>query len=224
MRDTLFRNRMEAGRILADQLSKYVNRPDVLVLGLPRGGVPVAFQVAKALHVPLDVLVVRKLGMPGEPELAIGAIASGGVRVINDEVVQAYGISSQVIDRVATSELQELLRRERLYRGGEPLPDVRGRTIILVDDGIATGSTMRAAILALRRQQCARIVVAVPVAAAATCDDLRTMVDDLVCVMTPEFFLGIGQWYEDFSQTSDDEVRMLIERAGRELNTREVHR
>lgn len=216
MKDVLFRNRIEAGRILASRLSGYAHRPDVLVLGLPRGGIPVAFHVAKALRAPLDVLVVRKLGMPDEPELAMGAIASGGVRVLNDDVVRAYGIAPQTIDRVAAYEAVELARRERLYRGDAPLPDVRGRIVILVDDGIATGSTMRAAIKVLRQQQVGRIVVAVPVAAATTCAELRPLVDDLVCVLTPKFLLGIGQWYDDFSQTSDDEVRRLLEQARQE--------
>lgn len=216
MKDVLFRNRIEAGRILASRLSGYGHRPDVLVLGLPRGGIPVAFRVAKALRAPLDVLVVRKLGMPDEPELAMGAIASGGVRVLNDDVVKAYGIAPQTIDRVAAYEQVELTRRERLYRGDAPLPDVRGRIVILVDDGIATGSTMRAAIKVLRQQQVGRIVVAVPVAAATTCAEMRPLVDDLVCVLTPKFLLGIGQWYDDFSQTSDDEVRKLLEQARQE--------
>lgn len=216
MKDVLFRNRIEAGRILASRLSGYAHRPDVLVLGLPRGGIPVAFHVAKALRAPLDVLVVRKLGMPDEPELAMGAIASGGVRVLNDDVVRAYGIAPQTIDRVVAYEQVELARRERLYRGDVPLPDVRGRIVILVDDGIATGSTMRAAIRVLQQQQVGRIVVAVPVAAATTCAELRPLVDDLVCVLTPKFLLGIGQWYDDFSQTSDDEVRRLLEQARQE--------
>src|SRR5262245_8866357 len=188
----------------------YANRPDVLVLALPRGGVPVAYEVARVLGAPLDVFLVRKLGVPGYEELAMGAVATGGVRVLNDEIVSGLRIPGYVIDAVAARELQELGRRERLYRGGRPAPDVRGRTVILVDDGLATGATMQAATKALRQQQPARIVVAVPTAARETCEALRPEVDDIVCATTPEPFQAVGYWYEDFSQTTDDEVRGLL--------------
>src|SRR5436190_6593969 len=210
-----FRNRNEAGRLLAKKLTAYANRPNVLVLALPRGGVPVAYEVARALGAPLDVFVVRKLGVPGYEELAMGAVATGGVRVLNDQIVQRLGIPQSIIDPVAAREQQELARRERLYRGDRPPPDVKGRTVILVDDGLATGATMRAALAALRQQQPARRVVAVPTAASQTCDELRTEADDVVCATTPEPFDAVGLWYEDFSQTTDDEVRELLERAAR---------
>ena len=209
----LFRDRTEAGRRLAAKLTAYADRPDVLVLALPRGGVPVAFEVARALNAPLDIFLVRKLGVPGHVELAMGAIASGGVRVINDEVVQALGIPSDMIDWVATAEQRELLRRERAYRGDRPVPTVRGRTVILVDDGLATGSTMRAAVAALRQQEPARIVVAVPTAAPATCDEFRAEVDEIVCLITPEPFYAVGRWYEEFSPTTDEEVHTLLDQA-----------
>jgi putative phosphoribosyl transferase len=208
-----FRDRTEAGRLLAKKLTAYQNRPDVIVLALPRGGVPVAYEVAEALGAPLDIFLVRKLGVPGHEELAMGAIASGGVRVLNDDVVQYLRIPDRVIDEVAAEEQQELERRERLYRGDRPPLDVRGRTVILIDDGLATGSTMRAAALALHEQRPARIVVAVPVAAAATCDEFRGEVDEVVCALTPEPFYAVGLWYEDFSQTTDGEVRELLARA-----------
>lgn len=210
---TKFRDRAEAGRLLAEKLTAYANRPDVLVLALPRGGVPVAFEVARALNVPLDVFMVRKLGVPGEEELAMGAIATGGVRVLNEPVVRALRIPSTTIDKVAAKEQKELERRERAYRGNRPPLDVRGRTVILVDDGLATGATMLAAAQALRQQQAARIVVAVPVAAPAVCDAFREVVDEVVCLVTPEQFFAVGQWYEDFSEVTDDEVRDLLERA-----------
>jgi predicted phosphoribosyltransferase len=212
MRQRPFRNRYEAGRLLAAKLSAYANRPDVLVLALPRGGVPVAYEVARALGAPLDVFLVRKLGVPGYEELAMGAVATGGVRVLNDQVVDGLRIPDYMIDAVAAREQQELARRERLYRGERPPPDVRGRTVILVDDGLATGATMHAAIQALRQQQPARIVVAVPTAAPETCDELRAEVDDVICAITPEPFYAVGLWYEDFSQTTDDEVRDLLTR------------
>ena len=211
-----FRDRREAGQVLADRLTAYAGRPDVLVLALPRGGVPVAYEVARALGAPLDVFLVRKLGVPGQEELAMGAVATGGVRVLNEQVVGALGIPPSVIEAVAAWQQQELVRRERLYRGDRPPPDVRGRTVILVDDGLATGSTMRAALAALRRQQPARLVVAVPTAAPETCDELRAEADDVVCATTPEPFDSVGLWYEDFSQTSDEEVRELLARAERE--------
>jgi predicted phosphoribosyltransferase len=210
-----FPNRRTAGRYLADQLAAYANRDDVLVLALPRGGVPVGYEVAKALHSPLDVFVVRKLGVPGHEELAMGAVASGGVRVLNDRVVQGLHIPASVIDAVATKELEELARRERLYRGDRAPLDVRGHAVLLVDDGLATGSTMKAAVAALRDQNPARIVVAVPVAAEDSCAELRGMADEVVCAVTPEPFHAVGVWYQRFDQTSDDEVRALLADAHR---------
>jgi putative phosphoribosyl transferase len=212
----LFQDRAHAGRVLAARLAAYAGRPDVLVLALPRGGVPVAYEVARALHAPLDVFIVRKLGVPGREELAMGAIATGGVRVLNDEVVEALDIPEDVIDATAEAERRELVRRERLYRGDRPPPDVRGRVVILIDDGLATGSTMRAAVAALRRLGPARIIVAVPVASADTCEDLSAEVDDVVCSRTPEPFHAVGLWYDDFTQTTDEEVHELLERAAEE--------
>ncbi len=209
----LFQNRAEAGRLLAEQLKAYANRPDVLVLALPRGGVPVAYEVARTLDAPLDVFLVRKLGVPGHEELAMGAIATGGVRVLNRDVVEGLHIPANVIDAVAQREEQELRRREQTYRDGRPAPQFHGRTVILIDDGLATGSTMRAATTALRQQQPARIVVAVPVAVAETCDEFRHTVDDIICAMTPEPFYAVGLWYRDFSQTTDEEVRDLLRQA-----------
>lgn len=211
-----FRDRADAGRLLASNLTEYAHRADVLVLGLPRGGVPVAFEVAQALHAPLDVFVVRKLGVPGYEELAMGAIATGGVIVLNEDVVEALRIPQATVDLVVADEQRELARRERAYRGDRPAPAVRGRTVILVDDGIATGSTMRAAVTALRHQQPARLVVAVPTAAPETYEALRSEVDDIVCVVTPEPFHAISLWYEDFSQTTDDQVRDLLAQAARQ--------
>ena len=212
----IYRDRGEAGRHLAAQLTNYANRPDVLVLALPRGGVPVAFEVARALRAPLDIFLVRKLGVPGHEELAMGAIATGGVRVLNEDVMRHISIPDAAIDAVAAKEQRELERRERLYRGDRPAPDVKGQTVILVDDGLATGSTMRAAAAALRLQQPARIVVAVPVSAVQTCDEYRMGVDEIVCAVTPEPFHAVGMWYEDFSQTTDEEVRELLARAADE--------
>jgi len=212
---TRFRDRHEAGRRLADKLSAYAKRPDVLVLALPRGGVPVAYEVAQALQAPLDVFLVRKLGVPGYEELAMGAVATGGVRVFNDEIVNGLRIPDDVVDAVTAWEQQELARREQLYRGDRPAPDVRGRTVILVDDGLATGATMHAAIAALRRQQPARIVVAVPTAPPEMCEALRAEVDDVICAITPQPFRSVGLWYEDFSPTTDEEVRELLARAAR---------
>ncbi|HEV2292302.1 MAG TPA: phosphoribosyltransferase [Tepidisphaeraceae bacterium] len=211
-----FRDRMEAGRVLAEKLSDYANASDVLVLALPRGGVPVAYEVARALGAPLDVFVVRKLGVPGHEELAMGAIASGGVRVVNDHVLHMLNIPTSVVDRVASLEEAELRRRERAYRGERPPPTARGRRVILIDDGLATGSTMRAAASAVRRQDPAELVVALPVAAEETCNEFRTEVDRIICAMTPEPFRAVGMWYEDFSQITDAEVHELLERAARE--------
>jgi predicted phosphoribosyltransferase len=210
---TRFRDRGEAGRLLATKLAAYANRPDVIVLALPRGGVPVGYEVARALGAPLDVFIVRKLGIPGHEELAMGAVATGGVRVLNEPIVRALGIPDYVIDAVTAWERQELERRERLYRGDRPPPAVQGRTVILVDDGLATGATMYAAIEALRRQQPARIVVAVPTAAPEVCDALRAEVDEVICAITPEPFHAVGLWYEDFSQTTDEEVRDRLARS-----------
>jgi len=210
---TIYRDRIDAGKQLAARLADYADRDDVLVLALPRGGVPVAYEVAKALRAPLDIFLVRKLGVPGHEELAMGAIATGGVRILNDDVVDYLRIPGEVIDAVAADELRELERRERAYRGDRPEPDVRGKTIILVDDGLATGSTMRAAASALRQQNPARIVVAVPVSAPQTCNEYRMGVDEIICASTPEPFMGVGQWYRDFSQTTDEEVRKLLARA-----------
>lgn len=207
----IFRDRSDAGKYLAEKLQKYKGRADVLVLALPRGGVPVGFEVAKELDVPLDIFLVRKLGVPGHEELALGAIATGGVRVLNDEVVHYLHIRRQLIDAIAARELKELRRREVAYRGSRPEPDVKGKIVILVDDGLATGSTIRAAVQALRQQQPARLVVAVPVAAPQTCDEDVVGADEIVCAVTPEAFLGVGQWYLDFSQTTDEEVRDLLE-------------
>jgi putative phosphoribosyl transferase len=211
----LFQDRYEAGRVLASRLMQYANQPDVVVLALPRGGVPVGYEVAKALNVPLDVFVVRKLGVPGHEELAMGAIASGGVRVLNEDVVRALGIPESLIDRIAEREQRELERREQEYREGRPPLDVRGRTVILVDDGLATGSSMRVAAMALKQLRPARVIVAVPVASPATCAEFQSVVDQVVCAVTPEPFWAVGQWYEDFSQTSDEEVRELLRRASR---------
>jgi len=217
-----FRDRRDAGRLLAAKLGAYANRPDVLVLALPRGGVPVAAEVAQALGAPLDVFLVRKLGVPGHEELAMGAIASGGVRVLNQDIVRALNIPDRVIDAVAAKEADELARRERLYRGARPPLDVRGHTIILVDDGLATGATMHAAIEALRQQRPAHIVVAVPIASPETCEKLRAEADDVICAVTPEPFYAVGLWYEDFSQTTDEEVRELLARRGEQVAAREA--
>ena len=210
---TQFVNRTEAGKFLAENLSAYIDRDDVLILALPRGGVPVAAEVAKRLNVPLDVFVVRKLGVPDHPELAMGAIASGGVRVVNRDVVEALRIPDLVIDAVAAQEQEELARRERAYRDDLPPPNVRGKTAILVDDGIATGSTMLAAVAAVRQLEAARIVVAAPVIAGLTYYQMRRAGDDVAAVIVPEKFYGVGQWYENFSQTTDKEVRQLLAQA-----------
>jgi putative phosphoribosyl transferase len=208
-----FRDRTEAGRLLAAKLGRYANRTDVVVLALPRGGVPVAIEVAQALNAPLDVFLVRKLGVPGQEELAMGAIASGGARVLNEDVVAHLRISDDLIDTVVAEEELELERRERAYRGERPMPAVEGRMVILIDDGVATGSTMRAAVAALRQKNAAYLVIAVPTAASSTASELRAEVDDFVAVIEPEEFFAVGQWYENFSQTTDAEVRALLERA-----------
>jgi predicted phosphoribosyltransferase len=208
-----FRDRREAGRVLAERLRHYAGRPDVLVLALPRGGVPVGYEVARALGAPLDVFLVRKLGVPGHEELAMGAIASGNVRVLNPEVIAMLHIPPPVIDDIAAREEIELRRRERIYRDDRPPLDARGRVAILVDDGLATGATMRAAVASLRRHGVSRIVIAVPVAAEETCRALRPEVDEMICAVTPQPFHAVGAWYEDFSQTDDAEVRALLQSA-----------
>jgi erythromycin esterase-like protein/predicted phosphoribosyltransferase len=208
-----FRNRVDAGQQLASHLSQYQDRSDVIVLGLPRGGIPVAAEVAMALNVPLDAFLVRKLGVPGHEELAMGAIASGGLRVLNEDTVRELQIPAEAIDAVEANERRELARRERLYRGSQAPPDVTGKTVILVDDGLATGSTLRAGALALREGNPAWLVGAVPVASRAVCDAMRAVVDEMVCAETPEPFYAVGLWYDDFGQTTDDEVRRLLARA-----------
>ncbi len=209
-----YRDRTDGGRQLAAMLTNYAGRADVVVLALPRGGVPVAFEVAAALRAPLDVFIVRKLGVPGHEEFAMGAIATGGVRVLDDGAVRFLGVSPAEIEQVTAVEQRELERRERAYRGDRPPADVSGRTVVLVDDGLATGSTMRAAVEALRREGAARVVVGVPIAPPETCDAVRDIVDDIVCARTPEPFHAVGRWYQDFSQTTDDEVHELLARAG----------
>jgi predicted phosphoribosyltransferase len=213
--DLRFRDRRHAGRVLADRLETYARRTDVLVLGLPRGGVPVAFEVALALRAPLDVFLVRKLGVPGYEELAMGAIAAGGARFINWHTVESVGVTQAALERVTRKEAAELERRERLYRASGPRPTVSGRVVILVDDGLATGSTMRVAVTAVREQNPARVVVGVPVGALETCRELATVADDVVCAATPERLHSVGGWYDDFSQTTDAEVRELLAAAGR---------
>src|SRR5213083_963566 len=208
-----FPNRAEAGRLLADKLEKYVGRNDVIVLGLPRGGVPVAFEVAQRLGAPLDVFIVRKLGVPGFEELAAGAIASGGVRVLNQDVVRAIPYAEEAIEAVTAKETAELERREQIYREGRPPPELRGRIVILVDDGLATGATMRAAVKALRQRGVAKIVVAVPVGPPDTCRELEQEADETICLSTPQYFQAVGKYYEDFSQTSDEDVRELLSQA-----------
>lgn len=214
---TAFRDRKDAGRKLAQALLHYAGRSDVTILALPRGGVPVAYEVALTLNAPLDIFVIRKLGLPGREELAIGAIASGGIRVLNDDVIRILNIPQEIINMVAQRELRELNRRENVYRGSRSAPEIHDRTIILIDDGLATGASMRAAVAGVRVQQPARIVIAVPVAAPEVCDAFQFEVDEMVCVMTPEPFFGVGTWYEQFSQISDEEVRMLLEEANRQL-------
>ena len=213
-----FPNRTEGGRQLAEELGKYVGREDVIVLGLPRGGVPVAYEVAKRLRTPLDVFIVRKLVVPGFEELAAGAIASGGVRVLNEEVMRAIPYAEEAIEAVTARETTELERRERIYREGRPPPELRDRIAILVDDGLATGATMRAAVKALRQSGAAKVVVAVPVGPPDTCLELEQLADETTCLSTPPFFQAVGQYYEDFSQTSDADVRELLSRAAQEMS------
>jgi predicted phosphoribosyltransferase len=209
----IYYDRTDAGRQLAAGLSRYADDPDVIVLALPRGGVPVGYEVARELGAPLDTCLVRKLGVPGREELAMGAIASGGVRVVNREIVRELGLTDEDLDRAAAHEWEELRRREEAYRDGRPAPELRGKTVILVDDGLATGSTMRAAVAAVRRRDPARVVVAVPVGAADTCAEFRRVADEVVCVQTPDPFFAVGGWYRDFSQTTDEEVRELLARS-----------
>ncbi len=212
-RSEIFPDRTDAGRQLADELLHYGGRDDVIVLALPRGGVPVAAEVARRLALPLDIFVVRKLGVPGHEELAMGAIASGDVRVLNYDVLNALNAPEDIVEAVSAAEREELQRREQNYRGNRPPPAVQGRTVILIDDGLATGATMRAAVAALRQQGASRIVVAVPVGAASTCAELASEVDEAICLIASDTFIGVGQYYEDFSQTSDEEVRELLRRA-----------
>ena len=206
----IFQDRTDAGRQLAEELLSYAGRDDAIVLALPRGGVPVAFEVAQRLGVPLDVFVVRKLGVPGHEELAMGAIASGGIRVLNEDVLYVLPDAQSIVEMVTAIEREELKRRERDYRGDRPAPEVRGQTVILVDDGLATGATMRAAAAALRQQGAAKIIVAVPVGAPGTCHEIKSVADEVVCLQMPGSFMGVGQYYEDFSQTTDEEVRELL--------------
>jgi predicted phosphoribosyltransferase len=212
---TRFRDRTEAGRFVAKRLGHYAGRDDVVVLGLPRGGIPVAYEVARELRVAMDVFVVRKLGVPGHEELAFGAIATGGTRVLNKEMIERLALPTEWIEAIDAKERRELERRERAYRGDAPPPDLAGRTVILVDDGLATGSTMQAAAQAVRHDDPAAVVVAVPVADPEVCAALRAVADEVVCVVTPQPLGAVGAWYEDFSQTSDDEVRDLLARARR---------
>lgn len=212
-----FRDRTEAGQLLAAELTKYANRDDVLVLGLPRGGVPVAYEIAKALNAPLDICLVRKLGVPGQKELAMGAIAPDNVIVLNQEILRSLEISRETLLDVAAEEKQELERRDRKYRGDRPHPEVHDRVVILVDDGIATGSTLRAAVATLRQRQPQKLVAAVPVAPPSTCASLKEILDEVVCLSTPDPLYSIGMWYKDFSQTSDEEVQQLLGRSSQEF-------
>ena len=208
-----FANRTEAGKVLATRLAAYANTLNTLVLALPRGGVPVAYEVAIRLHLPLDVMVVRKLGVPGREEMAFGAIASGGVRLLNRETIRSWQISKRAIESITAQEQRELERRENAYRDDRPKPVIKGKTILLIDDGLATGATMHAAVTALRQQHPARIVIAVPTAAPSTCAQFRHEVDEIVCAITPDPFEAVGRWYKDFTQTTDDQVRDLLRRA-----------
>jgi putative phosphoribosyl transferase len=208
----LFADRHEAGQYLSTKLKKFAERSDVIILCLPRGGVPVGYEIARNLNVPFDVFIVRKLGVPDHRELAMGAIASGGVRVLNDDVVRTLGIPQSAIDLIAAEELRELERRERLYRGKDESLIVKNKIVILVDDGLATGATMRAAVKAIQKMSPNLLVVAVPVASEQTCQELSEEVDEIVCAETPEPFFGVGQWYEDFGETTDEEVKRLLEK------------
>jgi len=207
---TGFKNRSDAGKRLAAKLQGYANRPNTVVLGLPRGGIPVAFEVATKFGLPLDVFVVRKLGVPGHEEFAMGAIASGGIRVLNEDAIRSLNIPREMIESVAEKEGEELRRREQLYRGNHPVFDVRDQTVILVDDGLATGATMRAAVQALRKQKPLSIIVAVPAAAPEACEELGEEADEIICAITPDPFFSVGSWYVDFSQTTDEEVNQLL--------------
>lgn len=207
-----FRDRREAGRVLAAKLARYHHRSDALVLALPRGGVPVGYEVARALDAPLEVFLARKLGLPSQPEVAIGAVASGGLLVLNHSIIRALGIPAEALGPVIARERLELERRERAYRSSRPPPSLRGRCVILVDDGLATGATMFATVQALRKQKPARVVVAVPIAPPDVCEELHTVADDVVCALTPEPFVAVGEWYEDFSETTDEEVQELLAR------------
>jgi putative phosphoribosyl transferase len=219
----IFQNRAEAGQQLASHLEKYANRDDVIVLAVPRGGVPIAFEVARALNLPLDIFVLRKLGVPGHEEFAFGAIGSGGVRVLDGQVVQSLGLSNMVIDLITRAERAELARREQIYRGRRPPLNVRGKIVILVDDGIATGASLTAGVHAVRQMQPAAIVIAAPVAPRSTVKRLRHEVDDVVCVETPERFYGVGRFYHDFSQVSDEEVNALLDSAYRQRGEQQYH-
>jgi putative phosphoribosyl transferase len=214
----IFKDRVDAGRILAEHVSRSVKEANSLVLALPRGGVPVGYEVARGLHTEMDIFIVRKLGLPGQEELAIGALASGGVRVLNDALIREVQLSRTLIDQITAREERELKRREELYRQGRPAAPVQNRTVILVDDGLATGATMKAASQALRLQEPKRIVVAVPVAAERTCDEFRRDVDEVICAYTPSPFISVGMWYEDFSQTTDKEVQQLLRLAERKAH------
>ena len=213
----LFNDRRDAGRKLAQKLSAYANQSDVVVLALPRGGVPVAYEVALALNAPLDIFTVRKLGLRGHEELAMGAIATGGARVINQDVVRSFNVPRGVIEAVAKQELNELERRERVFRGNRIMPEIHGKTAILIDDGLATGASMQAAILGLRAKNPARIVVAVPTAPLETCEAFKKLVDEMICATSPEPFYGVGQWYEDFSQVTDEQVQTLLKQASQQV-------
>lgn len=221
--ETPYRNRENAGQDLAKRLKTYVNGPDGVVLALPRGGINVAFEVAKALNLPLDVVVVRKLGVPDQPELAMGAIASGGVRVLNQQLMRQAQISNERIESVAQQEVKELMRQERLYRNGRPPVDLEHKTVILIDDGLATGATMRAAITAIREQKPQQIIIAVPVATPSMCQELESEVDEIICLKTPEPFISVGTWYDDFSQTTDEEVIQLLSRAKKRQQNSKGH-
>lgn len=212
-----FRDRVDAGRQLAKALAVYADRDDLQLLALPRGGVPVAYEVARALHAPLDVFIVRKLGLPGHEEYAMGAVATGGVTVVDDAVVKRFGVTASALAEVIDRERMELQRREDLYRGGEPPPDLSGKTVILIDDGLATGSSMKAAVAALRKEKSSRVIVAVPIGSYETCEMLRDEADSVVCALTPDPFYAVGVWYDDFAQTTDEEVRELLDAAARQL-------